>query len=56
VRHRQRDSTAALLTSVAGYNLLGSDDPLDHPCFEATSAHAAALIAEQPVDTDAASL
>lgn len=55
-RHKQRDSTAALLTSMAGSNLLGSDDPLTHPCFQAISAEAAALIAEQPIATDVARL
>lgn len=53
---RGSDSTAALLTSAAGYRLLKDGDEFDHPILRAISDHAQSLIAEQPFEADASQL
>jgi len=54
--HAQTDATAALLTSIAAYNLLPSENSFAHPALEALHQYADALIAESPVQTDVTAL
>jgi alkylation response protein AidB-like acyl-CoA dehydrogenase len=56
LRRASADSTAALLTSIAGYGLLPQSNPFEHPALAALNQHAEALIEERPVIADAASL
>lgn len=55
-RHSGADSTAALLTSFAGYRLLGGDNQFEHPVLNALSQAAASLIDETAVRTDVSRL
>jgi hypothetical protein len=55
-RYAKDDSTAALLTAVAGYKLLPGENQFEHPIIEALSKHAAALIEERPVHADVVNL
>ncbi|MFY9608343.1 MAG: acyl-CoA dehydrogenase family protein [Blastocatellia bacterium] len=56
VRHSNIDSTAALLTSFAGYHVLGTDDQFEHPILEAIGRHSLSLIDEKPIRTDVTGL
>ena len=51
-RCAESDSTAALLTSAAGYNLLPSEDQFEHPILDALSKHGLSLIEERPLHVD----
>ena len=51
-RHAERDSTAAVLTSLAGCRLLSKENEFAHPGFLAASEHALALIDEDPFTID----
>jgi hypothetical protein len=55
-RHANTDSTAAVLTSLAGYYLLEAEEPFEHPVLEALDTHASSLIDEKPLQTDVALL
>ncbi len=46
------DSSAALLTSAAGYNLLPGEDQFEHPILDAISKHGLSLIEERPLHVD----
>jgi acyl-CoA dehydrogenase len=52
VRYSESDSTAALLTSAAGYNLLPGEDQFEHPILDALSKHGLSLIEERPLHVD----
>jgi acyl-CoA dehydrogenase len=54
--YAKTDATAALLTSIAAYNLLPSENSFAHPALEALHQYADALIAESPVQTDVTAL
>lgn len=56
VRYSESDSTAALLTSAAGYNLLPGEDQFEHPIFDALSKHGLSLIEERPLHVDVGNL
>jgi len=56
VRRASSDSTAALMTSLAGYDLLPTQDQFEHPILEALDATALSLIEERPIQTDVARL
>jgi alkylation response protein AidB-like acyl-CoA dehydrogenase len=51
-RHSERDSTAAILLSLAGYYLLPGHDKFEHPVFSVLREHGGALINEEPVLSD----
>ncbi|HLF82933.1 MAG TPA: acyl-CoA dehydrogenase family protein [Blastocatellia bacterium] len=51
-RHAESDSTAALLTSAAAYNLLPADDQFEHPIIDVISKHGLSLIEERPLHVD----
>jgi len=55
-RHAERDATAAVLTSLAGYRLLPNENAFDHPGFIAASEHALTLIDEEPIRADVSGL
>jgi hypothetical protein len=55
-RSAQSDSTAALLTSAAGYNLLPGEDQFEHPILDALSKHGLSLIEERPLHVDVGNL
>jgi alkylation response protein AidB-like acyl-CoA dehydrogenase len=56
LRRASADSTPALLTSIAGYNLLPQANEFEHPALAALNEHAEALIEETPVKADIAEL
>ena len=56
VRYSESDSTAALLTSAAGYNLLPGEDQFEHPILDALSKHGLSLIEERPLHVDVSDL
>ena len=56
VRYSESDSTAALLTSAAGYDLLPSEDQFEHPILDALSKHGLSLIDERPLHVDVTDL
>jgi hypothetical protein len=56
LRHVGDDATAALLTSMAGQNLLPNENYFEHHILEAMSLHAASLIEETAVQSDLARL
>jgi acyl-CoA dehydrogenase len=51
-RCAETDSTAALLTSTAGYHLLPGEDQFEHPILDALSKHGLSLIEERPFHVD----
>ena len=55
-RHAASDSTGALLTSLAAYDLLGADDPFEHPIIDAVNKHGLSLIEERPLQVDVRNL
>ncbi len=55
-RHSNIDTTAALLTSLAGYHLLVVEDRFEHPILEEIGKHSLSLIDEKPIRTDVAGL
>jgi alkylation response protein AidB-like acyl-CoA dehydrogenase len=55
-RHASTDSTAALLTSLAGYHLFASEDQFEHPVLGALDDQAVSLIDERPIRTDVSGL
>jgi acyl-CoA dehydrogenase len=55
-RHAESDSTPALLTSAACYNLLPGEDQFEHPILDAISKHGLSLIEERPLHVDVRNL
>ena len=55
-RHAASDSTGALLTSLAAYDLLGADDPFEHPIIDAVNKHGLSLIEERALQVDVRNL
>jgi hypothetical protein len=56
LRHAGSDSTSAVLTSLAGYNLLSGENSFQHPVFEELGRRATALIDEEPFQIDVGAL
>ncbi|MGA9767752.1 MAG: acyl-CoA dehydrogenase family protein [Blastocatellia bacterium] len=56
LRRSEEDSTAALLTSVAGYYLLPGDNKFEHAILDALNQHGLSLIEESPVKADVTQL
>ena len=54
--HAQTDATAALLTSIAAYDLFPDENAFAHPALAALSQYADALIEERPIQADIARL
>ena len=55
-RHAASDSTGALLTSVASYDLLPGEDQFEHPIIDAIAKHGLPLIEERPIQVDVRNL
>jgi AcrR family transcriptional regulator len=55
-RAAANDSTRALLTSVAAFNLLPGDDRFDHPIIDVVTKQALSLIDERPISIDVQNL
>jgi acyl-CoA dehydrogenase len=55
-RHAASDSTVALLTSLAAYDLLGADDPFEHPIIDALNKHGLSLVEERQLQVDVRNL
>ena len=56
IRYAHTDSTAALLTSAAAYNLLPGEDQFEHPILEELNKHGLSLIEERPLLVDVGNL
>lgn len=55
-RHAESDSTRALLTSLAAYDLFQGEDQFEHPIIDAVDKHGLSLIEERVVSVDVRNL